>query len=231
MDMTATISKISNQGTRFMEPIVTDEKKNHAADYAITYNLLYMDDPSITTVTEDFELMFYNTRFYDPAIGRFTSAHSIIPKELSMVVKHIKSFWTWYVLLGLLLCLLGGLGLLKRYQMTTDCYKDRAPLKSIVATIDVNQHEQLFEQFRKFADQYDFAIQIRPTSPNGFIVVMSREDIEVIAWNPRAWGEYKIRFYNNDCIYPTVASDLDGLASDLKGLISEIPNVTITEEK
>ncbi len=35
----------------------------------------------------------------------------------------------------------------------------------------------------------------------------------------------------NDCIHPTVASEIGGLVSELKGLISEIPNATITDTK
>jgi RHS repeat-associated protein len=38
-----------------------------------------MDDPSTAGVTEGFGLMFYNSRMYDPALGRFTSADSIVP--------------------------------------------------------------------------------------------------------------------------------------------------------
>ncbi len=38
-----------------------------------------MDDPSTTGITEGFGLMFYNARMYDPALGRFTSADTIIP--------------------------------------------------------------------------------------------------------------------------------------------------------
>jgi RHS repeat-associated protein len=38
-----------------------------------------MDDPSTTGVTEGFGLMFYQSRMYDPSIGRFTSADSIVP--------------------------------------------------------------------------------------------------------------------------------------------------------
>ncbi|MEK6751810.1 MAG: RHS repeat-associated core domain-containing protein [Chloroflexota bacterium] len=38
-----------------------------------------MDDPSTTTVTEGFGLMHYQSRFYDPALGRFTSADTIVP--------------------------------------------------------------------------------------------------------------------------------------------------------
>ena len=49
------------------------------AKYTYTGQYSYMDDPSTTTVTEGFGLMFYNARMYDPALGRFTSADTIIP--------------------------------------------------------------------------------------------------------------------------------------------------------
>jgi RHS repeat-associated protein len=38
-----------------------------------------MDDPSTAAVTEGFGLMFYNARWYDPALGRFAQADSIVP--------------------------------------------------------------------------------------------------------------------------------------------------------
>jgi RHS repeat-associated protein len=38
-----------------------------------------MDDPSTAAVTEGFGLMFYNARWYDPALGRFTQADTIVP--------------------------------------------------------------------------------------------------------------------------------------------------------
>jgi RHS repeat-associated protein len=49
------------------------------ADYTFTGQYSYMDDPSTTGVTEGFGLMFYNARMYDPALGRFTSADTIVP--------------------------------------------------------------------------------------------------------------------------------------------------------
>jgi RHS repeat-associated protein len=38
-----------------------------------------MDDPSTSGVTEGFDLMFYNARWYDPYLARFAQADSIVP--------------------------------------------------------------------------------------------------------------------------------------------------------
>jgi RHS repeat-associated protein len=47
--------------------------------YTFTGQYSYMDDPTTAGVTEGFGLMFYNARMYDPALGRFTSADTIVP--------------------------------------------------------------------------------------------------------------------------------------------------------
>ena len=47
--------------------------------YTFTGQYSYMDDPSTAGVSEGFGLMYYNARMYDPALGRFTSADSIVP--------------------------------------------------------------------------------------------------------------------------------------------------------
>jgi RHS repeat-associated protein len=38
-----------------------------------------MDDPTTSGVTEGFDLMFYNARWYDPSLGRFAQADTIVP--------------------------------------------------------------------------------------------------------------------------------------------------------
>ncbi len=47
--------------------------------YTFTGQFSYMDDPSTSGVTEGFGLMFYNARWYDPSLGRFTQADTIVP--------------------------------------------------------------------------------------------------------------------------------------------------------
>jgi len=47
--------------------------------YTFTGQYSHMDDPSTAAVTEGFGLMFYNARWYDPALGRFAQADTIVP--------------------------------------------------------------------------------------------------------------------------------------------------------
>jgi len=47
--------------------------------YTFTGQYSYMDDPATTAATEGFGLMFYNARWYDPALGRFAQADTITP--------------------------------------------------------------------------------------------------------------------------------------------------------
>ena len=48
-------------------------------NYTFTGQYSHMDDPSTAWVTEGFGLMFYVSRMYDPALGRFIQADSIVP--------------------------------------------------------------------------------------------------------------------------------------------------------
>jgi RHS repeat-associated protein len=53
------------------------------SNYTFTGQYSYMDDPSTSGVTEGFGLMFYNARMYDPALGRFTSADSVLDNPIT----------------------------------------------------------------------------------------------------------------------------------------------------
>ena len=59
-------------------PTTTPAYKSPAYTYTGQYS--YMDDPA-TSGIEGFGLMYYGARFYDPSLGRFTQADTIIPEE------------------------------------------------------------------------------------------------------------------------------------------------------
>jgi len=57
----------------------TTPSKTLPTRYTFTSQYSYMSDEATDLGSAGFGLLFYNARFYDPAIGRFISADSIIP--------------------------------------------------------------------------------------------------------------------------------------------------------
>lgn len=148
-----------------------------------------------------------------------------------MLANRSKSFIGW-LLVGVSLCIIAGT-MLARYQKMTSCYDGSLPLQRFDLTIDRSQQKLLIEQSRKFADKHGFKFDIAYFTPNGqdFRIDMLRKDVELLILNtPVDLDHYDINFYNNDCIRPTVASDIESLITDLKSLVSEIPSATITQE-
>jgi hypothetical protein len=133
------------------------------------------------------------------------------------------------VVLVLVLCLASGT-VFARYQKTTSCYDGRTPLKSYEVLIDVSQQQLLIEQFRKFADEHGFEFDLAYFTPDhkSFRIDLLRKDTEVILTNPFQLEEFRIGFYNYDCIHPTVASDIDGLVRDFESYILEIPDAKLS---
>lgn len=132
---------------------------------------------------------------------------------------------------SLLLFLAGGIILFNRYQNLTSCHEDRLPLISMDVTSDPGQSKQLIEQFRKFAFKHSFRLDINNPDQDGndFRIRMLGKDVEIITRKPVNPSEFRIEFYNTDCIHPTAPADIDDLVIDLKNLIGEIASVTITE--
>jgi hypothetical protein len=131
-----------------------------------------------------------------------------------------------------LLCVAIGIGI-SEYQRESRCYRSTPPLRSINVTMDLNQSELLIEKLKTFSDQNGFIYEVNYYTPNrkDFSVWMRRKDTEIVANGPFDSEEFRIHFYNNDCIHPTSASDIIGLVNDLKDFVSQIPSATITEEK
>jgi hypothetical protein len=109
----------------------------------------------------------------------------------------------------------------------------KAPVRIVSITLDQSQHEQLFEQLRKFAAKHDLEIQIAPVDPTGekFLVEMWNEDIEVTGLDSNDPGLFEMGFYNTYEERPVPISVFDELVEDLKGFIEEIPNTTFTVEE
>ena len=135
------------------------------------------------------------------------------------------------VSLSVLICIFGCIGLAEVAQKGSQA---NLPLRVLQITIDVNRREELFAQLRKFADKHGFEILIReaPVIPEGIFIEMYRNDIKILAGDDATDSTMiELGIYDRDPEHPTPPETADELFSDLKSLISEVPNVTITEEK
>jgi len=151
-----------------------------------------------------------------------------------MSATRLKSARLGALVAGVVLCLAGGIGLIVRYRQATGCYHDRPPVRGFIVTIDVRQQQLLIEKFQEFADKHGFESQMAVYTPRGddFLLDLERKDIEVIASNTSFdLGTFYVYFYNNNCIQPTLASEVDPLVSELRGLLGEIPRAKIVEEQ
>ena len=133
-----------------------------------------------------------------------------------------------FVLIFLIFALL-AIGILDtsgRARVNSSKLPGQAPIRTVDITLTRNQHDQLFEQLRKFADKYGLAIRISPTDPSGenFLVYMWSADIEVIGADSDDPGLFEIGFYNFDEGRPVPESFFDEMVSELESFISEIPN-------
>jgi hypothetical protein len=152
-------------------------------------------------------------------------------KELDMLEKRTKMFVLIFLLFLLLVTgILITSGRVGINSPKTPSKNGQAPIRKVDITLAQNQHDQLFDQLRKFADKHAFAIRIARTDPSGenFLVQMWREDIKVIAVDSGDPGLFKIGFYNTYEERPVPTRVFDELIDDLRGFIAEIPNTTFT---
>ncbi len=107
------------------------------------------------------------------------------------------------------------------------------PVRRLRVTIDESQREELFAQFQKFADKHalKFVFSDYGTT-NHFLVELWGENILITAsddpGNPRSVSIFFSAKYPGSTVDEEA---IDELLNDLKNYISDIPNVTITEEK
>lgn len=63
----------------FGEVRYTTPSKTLPTRYTFTGQYSYVNDDATDLGNAGFGLMFYNARFYDPQVGRFTSADTVVP--------------------------------------------------------------------------------------------------------------------------------------------------------
>ncbi len=151
---------------------------------------------------------------------------------MSMLTNRTRLFITGCFSISLLVCIVGASSI-AWYKKSNECFKSRPPLMGFVVTIDRSQLTLLIEQARQFADKHGFKFDIAYYTPQGddFLIDLRRKDTEVLISNTSFdLDEFHTYFYNNDCIHPTVASDVVDLSRDLQSFIGEIPNVVISEK-
>lgn len=151
-----------------------------------------------------------------------------------MLEKRTKIFILIFLFIALLATsILITSGRVRINSSKTPSKNGQAPIRKVWITLAQNQHDQLFEQLRKFADKHTFAIQISQTDPSGenFLVEMWREDIEIDAIDSGDPGLFKISFFSTSEERPVPSRVIDELIVDLKGFIGEIPNTTLTVEE
>lgn len=142
-----------------------------------------------------------------------------------------------FSLLGILLCLVGEMVAkteAENWNRQYSCFNDRAPLSGFTLTVDRSEQTQLIQVSRDFAEKYGFNFQIEFNTPDHetFLIEMTRKDLDVTVANTGNNPDtYYVGFYNNDCIHPTVASDIGSLVNDLKNDMGQIPTGTITDVK
>lgn len=130
-----------------------------------------------------------------------------------------------------LLCIFGCIGLAEIAQKGSE---GQAPIRVLKISIGVDRREELFAQLRKFADKHGFEIYIRDVEviPEGIFIEMYRADLEILAGSAASDpATIELGIYERDPKNPTPDETVDELVNDLKNFISEIPDVTITEEE
>lgn len=108
-----------------------------------------------------------------------------------------------------------------------------APIRSLTLEIDKSQREELVDQFRKFADDQSFEIDVTDYNTNGqnVQVWMAGDGMQIIVFfNRKEPNKASLDFYSMQPGDPADEQKVDELLADLKAYINKIPNVTITEE-
>jgi len=138
------------------------------------------------------------------------------------------------LIMGVSLFLLCIFGCIVFAEIAQKGSEGNMPIRVLRITIDVSRREELFDQLQEFAGKHGFKLFIRKVEviPEGIFIEMYRGDLKILAGDtPSDPTMIDLGIYEREPKYPTSEETVDELFRDLKSLLSEIPNVTVTEEK
>jgi len=109
----------------------------------------------------------------------------------------------------------------------------QGPLRSMSVTVPNDARDELFAQFRDYADQYGWAIRIAPTRPGNdyFLVAMYREGLKILGTtNSIRTNGYTFNLYfHPNSIRPAPTSLLDGLVEGLRAALRRVPGASVSD--
>ncbi|MGA7194217.1 MAG: hypothetical protein WBW94_11340 [Anaerolineales bacterium] len=139
------------------------------------------------------------------------------------------------LILIVLLCILGFISLKPNIESFLH-NGEILPRRTLRLTIDIDQREEVIDQLLKFSveNSYSFSyedVDFGIPHQGFYIEILQGSFDEIVATEaPSEPNQVSISFYD-DPKDPAHDQTVDNLFNDLKSFISEIPNITITQEK
>lgn len=148
-----------------------------------------------------------------------------------MLTKRAKWVMPIGPILGILICVVGCANLADNFN--TKDPSEKLPIRTLSIRVDKDQREELFSQLRKFSEKHHLSFDLSfYRDKEIFFIVMSDETIDISGLSkPITTTELDINFYAEDPTNPPSQEMVNELYNDLRMFISEIPNVTISDEK
>jgi hypothetical protein len=150
--------------------------------------------------------------------------------EDSMLRTQAKSYLLIGLLLGILSFVLGCVSIANSNEKYP---AEKSPIRTLSIQINEDQREELFVQVQKISEKHNLKFNLSfYENERVFFIEMYGKGLEILALSkPVNTTDLDINFYEQDPTNPPSQEVVDELLDDLKTFISEIPNVTITEEK
>jgi len=120
---------------------------------------------------------------------------------------------------------------------TVNSYNNKYPsekssIRTITIQIEEGQYDKLINQLQGFAKKNDLEFHPSFYSDKKFFVEIDGKGLQIaVSPKPITTTEIYISFFEKDPTNPPSQKVVDDLFNDLKIFISEIQNVTFTEEK